>query len=157
MTSRLPATPLVASSSAAAAASDRVATSPVASSSAASAASDVTSPVASSSAAAAASDSVATRQQRGVVGEHQRRHRVVAAAVHCRLVAGDGWRSDASCRISITQMTVEARKEILMWYNLLMVASILLAFRKSVSARDWSWHIRLKYPPPRPVYRRNLC
>ena len=102
--------------------------------------------VASSSAAAAASDSVATRQQRGVVGEHQRRHRVVAAAVHCRLVAGDGRRSDASCRISITQMTVEARKEILMWYNLLMVASILLAFRKSVSARDWSWHICLKYP-----------
>ena len=56
------------------------------------------------------------------------------------------WRSDASCRISITQMTVEARKEMSMWYNLLMVASILLAFRKSVSARDWSWHIRLKYP-----------
>ena len=81
-----------------------------------------------------------------IVGEHQRRHRVVAAAVHCRLVAGDGWRSDAAYRISSTPMTLDAMKQMLMWYILLMVASILLALRKSVSYRDWSWHIWLKYP-----------
>ena len=107
---------------------------------------DVIAPVASSSAVAAASDSVATRQQRGVVGEHQRRHRVVAAAVHCRLVAGDGWRSDAAYRISSTPTTLDAMQQMLMWYILLMVASILLALRKSVSYRDWSWLIWLKYP-----------
>ena len=61
---------------------------------------------------------------RGVVVEHQRRHRVVAAAVDCRLAAGDGWRRDASFRITITWVTVEALAQMLIWCKLVMVASI---------------------------------